>query len=149
MLESLARELGIAEQVKFLGAQPAPRIVELLQHADVVTLQSVMLPNGMSEGIPVSLMEALSAERPVVASNLRGIPELVEHERTGLLVPPGDSRALASALLRIHDDPELAERMGRAGRQVVVREFDLRLNAAQLYELFTGQAPVFAQRLSA
>jgi glycosyltransferase involved in cell wall biosynthesis len=149
MLENLARKLGIADQVKFLGAQPSPRIAELLRHADVVTLQSVMLPNGMSEGIPVSLMEALSAERPVVASDLRGIPELVEHERTGLLVPPADSRALAAALLRIHDDPELAQSMGRTGRQVVLREFDLRLSAAQLYELFTGQAPVLAQRLSA
>lgn len=149
MLEKLTRELGIADKVKFFGSLPSPRIAELLRETDVVTLQSVMLPNGMSEGIPVSLMEALSAERPVVASDLRGIPELVEHERTGLLVPPADSRALAAALLRVHDDPDLAQRMGRAGRQVVLREFDLRLSAAQLYELFTGQAAAFAQRLSA
>lgn len=148
-LEQKAVDLGIADGVRFLGRQPSPRVLELLQQADVVTLQSVMMPNGMSEGIPVSLMEALSAERAVVASNLRGIPELVEHERTGLLVPPGDSHALAAALLRIHDDPELAENMGRAGRQTVVREFDLRLSAANLFELFTGETPVFVQRLSA
>ena len=149
MLEHLAANLGVANQIEFLGHQPSPRVLDLLQHADAVTLQSVMLPNGMSEGIPVSLMEALATERPVVASNLRGIPELVEHEYSGLLIPPGDSRALASALLRIYDDPELARRMGRAGRQKVMREFDLRLCAAQMYESFTGQVPISMQRLAA
>ena len=149
MLEALAAELGIAARVEFAGRQPAPRVAELLQQADVVTLQSIMLPSGMSEGIPVSLMEALACARPVIASNLRGIPELVDHGRTGLLVPPGDSRALASALQQIHDAPEDALRMGRAGRDVVVREFDLRLSAAQFYELFAGEPPVFARSLSA
>jgi colanic acid/amylovoran biosynthesis glycosyltransferase len=149
MLEQLAANLGVAGEIEFLGPQPSPRVVELLQQADVVTLQSVMLPNGMSEGIPVALMEALATERPVVASDLRGIPELVEHERSGLLVPPGDPEALAAALLRIHDDPELARRMGRAGRQTIVREFDLRLSAAELFEIFAGQGAVFVRRLSA
>jgi len=149
MLEHLASKLGISSNVEFLGRQPSPRVVELLQQADVVTLQSVMLPNGMSEGIPVSLMEAFSCARAVIASDLRGIPELVEHERTGLLVPPGDSRALEAALVRIHDDPELAARMGRAGRDKVVRDFDLRLSAANLYELFSGEEPVFARSLAA
>ena len=149
MLEKLAAELQIAAHVEFLGRQPSQRVAELLQEADVVTLQSVMLPSGMSEGIPVSLMEALSCARPVIASNLRGIPELVEHGRTGLLIPPGDSRALASALLQIHDAPEDALRMGRAGRDVVVREFDQRLSAAQFYSLFVGEEPILARSLSA
>ena len=149
MLERMAAHLGIAKQVKFFGPQPSMRVLELMQQADVVTLQSVMMPNGMSEGIPVSLMEAMATERPVVASRLRGIPELVEHEYSGLLIPPGDSRALASALLRIHDNPELARRMGRAGRQKVVREFDLRVCAAQMYECFASHAAGFVERLAA
>jgi len=149
MLEWMASKLGIASNVQFLGRQPSPRIVELLRHADVVTLQSVMMPNGMSEGIPVSLMEALSCARPVIASELRGIPELVEHERTGLLVPPGDSRGLAAALRRVHDDPVLATSMGIAGRDKVMREFDLRLSAAQLYELLAGDMPALTERVAA
>lgn len=148
-LESLADRLDIAAQVEFLGRQPTNRVVEILQHADVVTLQSVMLPNGMSEGIPVSLMEAMSTGVPVVASRLRGIPELVEDRKTGLLIPPADSPALAQALLTICRDQQFALHLARAGREKVLREFDLAHSAAQFYELFTGEEPTRAQGLSA
>ena len=84
------------------------------------------------EGIPVVLMEALATGIPVVASDISGIPELVEDGRTGLLVPPRDSAALGHALLRLHGDEALRRQLGRAGRLKVEREFDAYANAGRL-----------------
>jgi colanic acid/amylovoran biosynthesis glycosyltransferase len=78
------------------------------------------------------LMEALATGIPVVASDISGIPELVEDDRTGLLVPPRDSAALARALQRLREEPALARRLGSAGRDKVVREFDAYANAGRL-----------------
>jgi glycosyltransferase involved in cell wall biosynthesis len=83
-------------------------------------------------------MEALSCGVPAVASDLSGIPELVEDGVSGLLVPPGDAAALSNALIELERDPALRERFGRAGRAKVEREFDLDRNAAQLAACFAG-----------
>ena len=105
--------------------------------ADVVTLQSIMTPSGMSEGVPVALMEAMAAERPVVATALRAIPELVEDGVTGLLVPECDAAALAEALQRLYRDRALAARLAEAGRARVLREYNLYRNTAYLYALLS------------
>jgi colanic acid/amylovoran biosynthesis glycosyltransferase len=81
-------------------------------------------------------MEAMSAGVSVVASQLSGIPELVEDEVSGLLVPPRDAAALADALRRLHDDPPLRRTLGLNGREKVVQEFDMRKNAAELVRRF-------------
>jgi glycosyltransferase involved in cell wall biosynthesis len=77
-------------------------------------------------------MEAMASGVPVVASGISGIPELVDDCVSGLLVPPGDPRALARALRRLHDDPGLRDRLAMAGRQKVEAEFDVRASAAEL-----------------
>jgi colanic acid/amylovoran biosynthesis glycosyltransferase len=87
-------------------------------------------------------MEAMASGVPVVASGISGIPELVEDEKSGLLVPPRDSSALASGLRRLHDDPALRERFARAGRETVEREFDVRRNADELIRRFRVHAGV-------
>ena len=93
--------------------------------------------NGKREGIPNVLKEAMACGLPVVASDISGIPELVEEGRSGLLVPPGDTAALADALQRLYDDPALRRSMGRAGRERIVDEFDLRASTRRRAELFT------------
>lgn len=138
-IEAQIARLGLAGQVRLLGRLPRDQVGALLAQADVVTLQSIMTPSGMSEGIPVALMEAMAAECPVIASALRGIPELVEHERTGLLVHDQDAPALAAALLRVYREPEFARRLGVAARAKVLREFDLRHNAAALHRLLVQE----------
>lgn len=141
-LERQIARLRLGEVVRMSGGRPRPEILQLLGEADAVVLASQLTKDGKREGIPVALMEAMAAGLPVVASAISGIPELVEDERTGYLVPPRDPLALADALQRLAADPEQRRVMGEAGRRKVVREFDLRRNAGELMALFFGSVPV-------
>ncbi len=137
-IEAAIARLDLSERVSLLGAVPRGRVAQELARSDVVAQPSIILASGKTEGIPVALMEALAAERAVVASNLSGIPELVRDGATGLLVPPGDAEALAAAIERLAHEPGLRRRLGRAGRELVLAEFDLRVNAAQLAARITA-----------
>jgi glycosyltransferase involved in cell wall biosynthesis len=132
------RRLG--DHVIIHGALPRPNVVRMLAGSDVAALASAPTPEGKREGIPVALMEAMASGRPVVATTTGGIPELVDHGRTGFLVAPGNAVELANALERLAADPELRQRMGSAGREKVLREFNLADNAARLVELFRDSA---------
>lgn len=131
-LAELAAQAGILKKMCFHGLQKQERIAQLLQDADVLVAPSVPTSDGRREGIPVVLIEAMSSGVPIVASNISGIPELVLDEGTGLLVPPRDAAALADALERYYRDPSMRRRLGRSGREKVVKEFDLYRNAAKL-----------------
>jgi glycosyltransferase involved in cell wall biosynthesis len=131
-LERRIAVAGLEDRVQLLGPRTRAEVLELLRAADVLVAPSVPTKQGKREGIPIVLMEALATGVPVVASDISGIPELVEDDSTGLLVPPRDSEAIARALLRLHDDEELGPRLGRAGREKVEREFDAYENAARL-----------------
>jgi len=137
-LERLAAEHNLAGRVKFHGALPRPAVGRVLADADVLVLASYPTPSGKREGIPVAIMEAMMSGLPVVASGLSGIPELVEHGRTGFLVPPGDPWALADGLERLACDPGLRIRLGAAGRARVASEFDLRRGAQLLLREMEG-----------
>lgn len=134
-LEAQIRRLGLERQVELLGAQPRHRVSELLGQADAMVLPSVVMPDGKMEGIPVALMEALASEIPVVATAISGIPELVKDGLTGLLAPQRDAGSLAAALRRLQQDPELGRRLAAAGREHVLREFNLERNTAALRAL--------------
>jgi glycosyltransferase involved in cell wall biosynthesis len=138
MLRAQVAQAGLADAVHFEGRKTRQEVIALLNAADVVVAPSVPSRDKRREGIPVVLMEAMGAGVPVIASDLSGIPELVEHEVSGLLVPPGDAAAIASALERLAADPALRARLGQGGRDKVLREFDLATNAARLVELFSG-----------
>ena len=133
---------GLEGRVLLDGRRTIEQVTALLQRADALAAPSVPTAEGKREGIPTVLMEAMSSAVPVVASDLSGIPELVEDGRSGLLVPPGDTRALADALRRLADDPALAARLARAGRAVVEADFDVHRSAERLVELFAGRPPV-------
>ena len=84
----------------------------------------------------MSLLEAMACGKPVVATRIGGVPEVVEEGKTGLLVPPGDSPALAEALLRLLRDPALRTRMGEAGRRRAERLFDQRRQVEQITAVY-------------
>lgn len=136
--EALARELGISEHVELAGAVGQDEIRERYAAADVFCLPS------FAEGIPVVLMEAMAMELPVVTTAIMGIPELVEDGVHGRLVPPGRADRLADALAELLAAPERRAEMGRAGRQKVLAEFDVRETAQrfkQVLERSTGRGP--------
>jgi sugar transferase (PEP-CTERM/EpsH1 system associated) len=127
-LEQLATELRIADRVRFLGFRDD--IAARLADAGVFVLSS------RSEGVSLTLLEAMAAGLPIVATHVGGNPEVVDVDRTGLLVPSGDPNALADAVIRVMTDPELAIRFGRAGRARAEQQFDVRGVAATYEALY-------------
>jgi len=136
MLTRLVDQAGLSEKIRFHGRLTRDEIARLLQDADVLAAPSVPTRDGRREGIPVVLMEAMGSGVPVIASNISGIPELVEDSVSGLLVPPRDATSLAMALESCISDPELRQRLGQAGREKVQGDFDLNENAVKLAERF-------------
>ena len=132
-----ADRLGIAERTRFCGRLPSPEVFAELRAADCVLQPSVVTEAGKMEGIPVALMEALACERPVIASDLSGVSELVRHGDTGVLVPAADPAALAAAMADVIDDPEAHRLMAKRGRRFVEAEFDHERQIDQLLELLT------------
>jgi glycosyltransferase involved in cell wall biosynthesis len=135
-LERQVEDAGLTARIRFLGECKREQVAARLAAADVVVAPSVPTSNGRREGIPVVLMEAAASGKPIVASGISGIPELVEEGQQGYLVPPRDVAALTEALLRLARDASLRRELGTAGREKVLREFDLTSNAAELADRF-------------
>lgn len=127
--------LGLAESITFHGGLPRAEIVAMLSEVDAFVLASVPTKRGKREGIPVVLIEAMASGLPVVASDLSGIPELVENGASGILVPPRNSDMLAGALERLYQKPALRTDMGLCGRRRVLSDFCLCRNTRRLLEL--------------
>lgn len=127
-LEGLARDLDIMGRCVFLGHRSD--VPDLLAAADLMVLPSLF------EGLPVSVLEAMAAQRPVIATAIGGTDEAVTHGLTGLLVPPRDPAALAAAIRRLRTDPMLAERLAAAGRQRVEHEFSSIVTARQVMRIY-------------
>jgi colanic acid/amylovoran biosynthesis glycosyltransferase len=129
-------KLDIGDKVELVGPKNQTEVAELLRTADCYVQPSVITSTGKMEGIPVSLMEAMASGVPVIASNISGIPELVRHEQTGLLVSPNDPVALCKAVLRIYNDPQTSHILAARGRDIVLREFEINGTVFNLSELF-------------
>lgn len=114
-LQILARELGIAERVVFTGDRR--NVADWL-----AALNLLVLPSD-AESLPNAVLEAMASARPVVATRVGGVPEIVEEGVTGLLVPPGDPAAMAAAILKVLGDEGLCRRMGAAARAHIERNF--------------------------
>jgi glycosyltransferase involved in cell wall biosynthesis len=126
---------GLIQSVILAGERKD--IPEILAASDAFVLSSRW------EGLPYTIIEAMIAELPVVATRVGGVPELVEDGVTGFLVPPGDTGALAEALQNILDDSEVRHRMGHAGREKALREFsldDMLRRTRQVYEEVLGSS---------
>ena len=128
-LAAAATTLGVGSAVRFLGAGR-----ELVDHA--LEAADIVVAPSLSEGFGLAVLEAMAIGRPCVTSRTGGLPEIVEHEHSGLLVPPGDVGALADALVRLARDPELRQRMGRRGRELVETRFDIRETVRRLATLY-------------
>lgn len=134
-LQSLAAELGLGSCVTFTGVQPPETVKTILADADVFVQHSLTDAKGWDEGFGVSIAEASAMELPVLVSDCGGITDQVVHEVTGLVVPEHDEAGTAAAMARLAGDAGLRRRMGRAGRERMVVEFDTRSQVAKLEEV--------------
>jgi colanic acid/amylovoran biosynthesis glycosyltransferase len=138
-LQRLADQLSVGGRITWAGSVGQDEIRIHYRAADIFCLPS------FAEGVPVVLMEAMSTGLPVVANRITGIPELVEHEVSGMLVRPGRRDLLVDALERLARDADLRARMGRAGREKVCQEFDSSGVGLALGELFARELATTVQ----
>ncbi|MGH9282975.1 MAG: glycosyltransferase, partial [Acidimicrobiales bacterium] len=138
----VAGDGSAAAQLQALGDRLAPSRVRFLGRLDrsgvrslLASAQTVAVPSTWPENQPLSVLEAIAAGAPVVASDVGGIPEIIEHDRSGLLVPPGDQAALTAALGRIDGDRHLAAALSSSGRRRA-GDFSLATHLARLDEIY-------------
>jgi glycosyltransferase involved in cell wall biosynthesis len=117
LLEDMAGDLGISDHVIFTGF--IEHVSEIYSFTDVAILSS------WSEGLPQSLLQAMSAGVPVVSTKVGGVPEIIIHEKTGLLVEPGDDGALAQGIIRMLSDTDLAAECSKRAKDLVKHEHSL------------------------
>ena len=134
-LEARAAALDISSAVSFTGYLDQDEVAAALAEADMLVLPS------FAEGLPVVLMEALASRIPIIATQVAGVAELVRDGETGFLVPPGDVESLTDRLNQLLSDPELCRRMGEAGRNAVLAQHDVAVEAAKLLALFRDGMP--------
>jgi glycosyltransferase involved in cell wall biosynthesis len=130
-LERQAAALRISAQVAFLGHRDD--VPAVLHGSDLFAFPSFM------EASPNAVIEAMAAGLPIVATRAGGIPEVIEHERNGLLVPPGDDRALAAAILRLIERPQQASELAEAARRTVESRFSFDRMVGEFQALFLNE----------
>ncbi len=137
-LVRLSRRLGVDDLVSFRGSVAARDVPSLLRDYDVFVLPSRTARNGDAEGIPITLLEAQAAERPVVATLHAGIPEAIPPEHHGLLAREGDAEDLAQKLASLAAWRDEWEAIGRRGREWVAERFSLSGEIEEYLRLFRG-----------
>lgn len=131
-LEAKIQREGLQDWVHLLGVRSQEEIKRELADADLFVLPSIVDPVGASDILPTVITEAMACRLPVVSTLVTGIPEMVQHGETGLLVEPGDEAALAEAIAQLGADPEARARMGEAGRAHADKLFTFAATAAVL-----------------
>jgi len=127
-----AQAAPLKDAVRFTGPLSQADVAAELAKTDVLVLPS------FAEGVPVVLMEAMASGKPVIATQVAGVSELVKSGENGLVIPPGHSAALKDAILALAADPEGRRRMGQAGRETVEAGFNIQKEASRLAALLEG-----------
>ena len=128
-IKRMVKEFGLEKDVIFTGFQR--EVNKFISALDISVLSSLI------EGLPFSIVESLAAEKPVVATHIGGISEVIINNRTGLLVPPKDSAALTNAVMYLLNNPQRAKELGKNGRELVLSKFTIDEHSKQLKELYS------------
>ncbi|MCG7848649.1 MAG: glycosyltransferase, partial [ANME-2 cluster archaeon] len=124
------------DYVQFRGDVSDSELMRCYEDADMFILPCIIAENGDRDGIPVAMMEAMAMGLPVVSTDVSGIPELVGEGVSGMLVPPKDEKAIADAIIKICKDGDLRVGMGKKGRRIIEREFDITFEVEKLLGVF-------------
>jgi colanic acid/amylovoran biosynthesis glycosyltransferase len=147
VLIHLARELGVAERVRIIGSVSHGAVAAILARSHIMVAPSMTASDGDMEGIPVAIMEAMASGVPVVSTVHGGIPELVDDDVTGYLVPEGDVHALATRLENLSRDFAAAQRVCAAARRRIVQRHDIEKLDDRLvrhFEALTTDSPILS-----
>ncbi len=140
VLRAQIEGLGLAERVHLEGPRPQREVIDRLREAAVFAAPCVIGEDGNRDGLPTVLLEAMALGTPCVSTDVTGIPEVLHHEDTGLMVPQHDPQALATALARLCTDGGLRVRLATAARRLMEKRFDVAHNAAALRRHFRAGA---------
>jgi glycosyltransferase involved in cell wall biosynthesis len=132
-LEELAREQELSDHLRWAGALPHEQVVAEIRRHDVMVLPARVARDGDRDALPTVLLEAMAAGLPCVSTPVGGIPEIIDHPRTGLLLPSDRPLALADALVELESNAQLRSTMGGRGRRRAEDLFDRRVNVARLH----------------
>ena len=136
----LARELDVADKVILTGYRP--------DAAQVAAMATVSVLSSYAEGLPLALLESMALSRPVVASDIPGCREVIEHGKTGILFPVGDERALSSAIVKLFDDKPAAEKMGANAHDYILTHHDARKWIREIEKVYLCAVAKAARRKS-
>ncbi len=134
-LERQIRQATLQERVRLVGPRSQEDLRAYYRGAALLVMPCIVARDGNRDALPTVMLEAMACGLPVIASQVTGIPEIVGHEQTGLVVKPGDPADLANAITRLLQNPELRYRLGAAGRAKAETYFDLRTNVGKLRQL--------------
>ncbi len=134
----IARALGIDRAVRFAGAEPQEAVAAAMRSARALVHHAVRAGDGDAEGTPLAVLEAGAAGLPAIGTRHGGVPDVVIHGETGLLVEPGDVDGMAREMVRLADDPALAAELGRRARRRIEDRFSLDGSVARLGEIIDG-----------
>lgn len=135
-LIKLTHDLNVENYVSFEGNVSDSKLLQYYSCTDIFVLPCIIAENGDRDGIPVSIMEAMSLEIPVISTTVSGIPELIDNKISGILIPPKDEKSLSEAIIELCHDKNSRILMGKEGRKVVLEKFNLKKEAGKLSVLF-------------
>ena len=137
----IIRELNLQKNCQLLGTQTHTQVLDYFRKSDLFVLGCEIAKNGDRDGIPNVLVESLAMGVPAISTNVSAIPEIIENNNTGLIVPPSDSKSLAAGMERLLTDQELRQRCITTGQNKVKSGFDNQTWTKQLAEIFLQENP--------
>jgi glycosyltransferase involved in cell wall biosynthesis len=144
-LQAMAKEYDLGDRVTFTGVLPNEKVLDYLEPENILVAPSVYAGDGERDGIPTVLLEALMCKMAVVSTRISGIPELIEDQWNGILVPARDERALTDAIQKLLENPGLRKEYGLRGAEKVRAEFNVYKSSRKLWSLIDqsikGQEP--------
>ncbi|NVD08484.1 glycosyltransferase family 4 protein [Vibrio sp. JPW-9-11-11] len=135
-LKQQINSLGMEGQVKMLGSLPQKEVKQYLQQAALFAAPCIVGHDGNRDGLPTVLLEAMAMGTPCISTDVTGIPEVIQHEVTGLMIEQRNPAQLAIAIERLLSDSEFRVSLANNARQKIEQDFDIHLNAARIRQCF-------------